>query len=124
MGPAGQQQQKQSWSKALLESAAEGGQGLCPARRCAAPAPRLHCPSCATDWRAARWLRCAALCCQVRELYMDNHEIATHTMTHPALPSVDEIVGARKWLNEVRRPGRPAGCRRAGTAAATGGRVK
>ncbi|GAB4816963.1 hypothetical protein N2152v2_004009 [Parachlorella kessleri] len=37
----------------------------------------------------------------IMQLYMDNHEIATHTVTHPSLPNASEIVGARKWLNEV-----------------------
>lgn len=38
----------------------------------------------------------------VRQLYLDGHEIATHTVTHPSLPNVSQIVGARDWLNQVR----------------------
>ena len=37
----------------------------------------------------------------IMQLYLDNHEIATHTVTHPSLPNASEILGARKWLNEV-----------------------
>lgn len=48
-------------------------------------------------------------CSLIRGLYADHHEIATHTITHPNLNSLsdsaasDEILGARKWLNETCR---------------------
>lgn len=38
----------------------------------------------------------------VRKLYVDTHEVATHTVHHPSLPSATEILGAREWLNKVR----------------------
>lgn len=34
---------------------------------------------------------------------MDNHELASHTITHPQLPNASEAAGARTWLNQVGR---------------------
>jgi len=39
----------------------------------------------------------------VQEVYMKGHEIATHTMNHVTLPGIDEIVGAKLWLNQTAR---------------------
>ena len=37
----------------------------------------------------------------IQELYMKNHEIATHTFNHVSNPGFEEIVAAKLWLNEV-----------------------
>lgn len=34
----------------------------------------------------------------VQALYLAGNEIATHTLTHVAYPSAQEIVGCRDWL--------------------------
>lgn len=38
----------------------------------------------------------------VQEVFVRGHEIATHTVNHVANPNVEEIVGAKMWLNQVR----------------------
>lgn len=43
----------------------------------------------------------------VQALYLQGHEIATHTMTHVGYPSPMEIIGCREWL--VRETGIPRG---------------
>lgn len=45
---------------------------------------------------------------RVQKLYMGGHEIATHTLDHIGNANASQIVGARKWLNEVGRAIVPA----------------
>lgn len=36
---------------------------------------------------------------QVQQLYLEGHEIASHTYNHVGYPSANEILSAREWLS-------------------------